>query len=83
MIETNKEWNGYTLEELRFRRMLSMAKFELGKASLMSEVQSVTSGRAVKSSIFSKITGALSYADYAILAFRLGRNALRLFRRRR
>lgn len=83
MIETNKEWNGYTLEELRFRRMLSLAKFELGKASLMSEVQSITSGRAVKSSIFAKVTGALNYADYAILAFRLGRNVLRLFRRRR
>lgn len=83
MIETNKDWKGYNLEELHFRRMLSLAKFELGKTSLMSEVQTMTTSRAVSGSIFSKITGALNYADYAILAFRLGRNVLRLFRKRR
>lgn len=83
MIDTNKQWNGYTLEELRFRRMLSLAKFELGKTSLASEMHSLTSGRVVRDSLFSKIFGALNYADYAILAFRLCRNMLHIFRRRR
>lgn len=83
MIQTNKEWNGYSLDELRFRRMLSLAKFELGKASLVSQVQAMTKSRAAAGSIFAKLTGALNYADYAILAFRFGKNLLRVFRRRR
>lgn len=77
------EWKGYTLEEIRFQKMLAMAKAEIGRQFFMERVAELTAENSRPATIIGKLTSALSYFDYAVLAFRLVKSATRVFRRRR
>lgn len=75
------DWKGYTLEELRFQRMLALAKADIGKQIFTARVSQLQDAATNPSTIAGKLTSALSYFDYAIIAFRLAKSASRLFHR--
>lgn len=81
MTTREDEWQGYTLDQLRFRRMVAMAKAEIGKSHLEAQAKQMAGGSLMKSPMLSKLAGALSYIDYAMLAFRLGRTLFRVFKK--
>lgn len=78
------DWGGYTLDDLRYQRAVTLARMEVEKEKLMLGVDEVKSGMpgAGGSGIMGKIVGSLSYIDYIVLAFRLTRSLSRAFKRK-
>lgn len=89
-------WRGYSYDELRSRLLINVAKSELSKRRLMSTMHSVAttdSGVGLlhgvngwldgfsSMALMRKMLGALSYVDYAIVAFRLSRRLVGTFRK--
>lgn len=81
MNSNPNQWNGYTLDELRFRRLLTLTRIELEKSQFKSQMETSKTALGRPASIVKKMTGALDYFDYGVLAFRLGRRVIKLFRR--
>jgi len=83
-VEVVKQWKGYTLDELRYQRVLVMAKAEMEKIKLInaydSVVRGVKNGPEGRPGIVGRMLGALSYVDYGIIAFKVGAKLLRAFR---
>ncbi len=83
-MATSKDiWRGYTLDELRFRRVLSMTKLELQKESVAQQFSNMRKGCTADGAagMLSRMLGAFNYFEYAIFAFTVGRKLMRLFRR--
>ncbi len=79
---SDPEWKGYDMEELRYRRAYVMARMEIEKERMSSSARSLYSSTAgqASSGIMGKLLGSLSYIDYGVLAFRLGKRVFSLFR---
>lgn len=83
MIPENKEWKGYTLDELKFRRLLSMTKLEIEKNSIAQHFDNMRAGRLAKGQGWlTKVTGALNYLDYAAIGFTVVRKLIRIFKKK-
>ena len=72
---TQPEWEGYTLEQLRFQRALALIKLENEKAVLaqkanqkISQFKSNTSAKGVTGNIFKMISSFIS-TNYKIIHF--------------
>lgn len=85
MEPNDKPWEGYTLDELRVKRIVCLTRIELEKAKLMSATQHITNidKRIASMPVLSKLTTALEYFDYASLAFSFGKRIFRIFRRKK
>lgn len=83
----SKEWKGLTLDELKMRRAKSLVRREVGRMSLMHQLQSArdnVSENGVRSLLFSGNTVAgLKKADYAYLSYKAIRLLVRLYLRRK
>lgn len=83
MPHHSDNWDGYTLDELRYQRALNMARLEIEKEKLNAGITEMRRGLPTINSghgILSKIAGSLSYIDYAVLAFRIFRTVSKAFR---
>ena len=85
---TQPEWQGYTLEQLRFQRALALIKLENEKAVLaqkanqkIEQFKSNTSAKGVTGNIFKMISGRLKWVDYALIGFNIAKLVTRLRRR--
>ncbi len=78
-------WKGYTLDEIRVKRIVSSTRIELEKAKMAAATQQYTikDKRFFSSPIVNKLTSALDYLDYASLAFSIGKRVFKLFKRRK
>ena len=79
-MEEVKPWRGYTLEEIRYQRVLTLARIEMEKVKLMNAYQTAIHGdRAHKTptGILGRMFGALNYFDYGLIAYRLGRQVFK------
>ena len=75
-MEEVKPWQGYTLEEIRYQRVLTLARIEMEKVKLMSAYQTALHGDKTQKTaigIIGRMFGALNYFDYGLIAYRLGR----------
>lgn len=79
---SDPDWKGYDIEELRYRRAFVMARMEIEKERMTASARSLYGNTAGQSSsgIMGKLLGSLSYIDYGVLAFRLGKRVFSLFR---
>ena len=80
------DWSGLTLDEIRMRRALVQARMEIQKYKLDSQLTSVREQTPIiggRSSLLSRLTGAVSFAEYAYLAFKLVRLVKPIFRKKR
>lgn len=77
-------WNGYSLDELRYQRAVTLAHLEIEKEKLALAAADAREGIPVvggmRSGIMAKIAGSLSYVDYVVLAFRTFRTISRAIR---
>lgn len=96
-MKQKNNWKGYTLDELRYERLLNMARIEIenermmhriklmypgGKADNSSTVSAATSLLGSNTgNIVKKMLGALNYFDYALIAFRVGKQIVNTFKR--
>lgn len=79
-------WKGLTLDEIRMRRALVQARMEIQKYHLQTHLEGMRERTPLfggSSSLFSRITGALSCAEYAFLAVRLFRMVAPIFRNKK
>lgn len=85
MAASKEAWRGYTFDELRFQRVLSMTRLELQKESLAQQFDNLRNGRSTDGSAgwMTKLFGAFNYIDYAVFALTIGRKLVRLFRRKK
>lgn len=84
--QPENNWQGLTLEQLRMRRALVQARMEIQKYKLEATVDSMrqrTPFFGGTSSLFSRITGALSFAEYAMIAVRMFKLVSPIFKRRK
>lgn len=77
--DKDKEWDGFTLDELRYERAYAAAKTEISKEKFYAALNNVTNG-GKKAGLLQTVMGGLSYFDYGVIAFRLGSKVFNLFR---
>lgn len=82
-------WKGYSFEELKYQRALAVIKCEMEKEKLLGAVNAAKQagfpvlGGAGRHGLVNKMLGALDFADYSFLAFKIGRKFYKLFNRRK
>lgn len=69
----NNNWQGYTIDELRYQRALTSARLEIQKERLLNSFDTMrgTFGTMQPTGIVGKMLKSLSLIDYGIIAFRL------------
>lgn len=80
------QWNGMTLEEIQMRRALVQARMEIQKFKLAAEVDKYRQGTSLfggRNSVFSRVAGAFSFAEYALVAFKAFRVLAPMFKRKK
>lgn len=76
-----KEWSGYSYEELKFQLLLTRTRIEINKNMMMAHSQMLMHKKSRPISIFSRALGALDYLDYGIIAYKMVRKLYALFRK--
>ena len=79
-----KPWKGYTIDELRYQQAYTAVRMQIDRQKLFSTVSQMRGGMmSLKGTgLLGRMLSNLSYVDYAFMAFRIGRQEFRLFRRR-
>lgn len=77
MSSNNPEWEGYTLDEIRFTRQLNNARIELATHKLKKEAEPYSSPSRAAVTVFDRVLKAMSYIDYIVFGYR----AIKLIRR--
>lgn len=83
---TDRNWRGYTLDELQAQRKINDDKIATQKAILAQEFADLKAQRSSNSGIFKKMVNGLSYLDYAVLgvtAFKRISSLVSLFKRKK
>lgn len=81
---TEKEWKGYTLEQLDYERAVALARIEVEKEIAAINYSRVSQGNVgMPMSLFSRLTSALSYADYFVILVQLYRHISPLFKKKK
>lgn len=81
---TPAEWRGYTLREIQMRRTLVQARMEIQKYKLSMATQGVRdkfSGNG--NGVMGRVMNIFTYAEYAVMAFKVIRKAVGFFKRSR
>lgn len=79
------EWEGLTLDEVRYARALTQTRILISREILSARVQGTITGKVASASsrsFFGKMLGGLSWLDLGLMAFRIGSKAFGLFRKR-
>ncbi len=85
--QKEEKWNGYTLEDLRYRRAYVAARLELEKERLNHNAGAMRKG--VKNSangVVRRVTSAVPFFEYGIMAYSVGSKLFRVlgkFRRKK
>lgn len=79
----NIAWRGYTLDELRYERVIALTRIEIEKAKLLDSAESTRDslpiiGNTSATSIFKSI----SKLEYLIMAFKLYHKLSPLFKKK-
>lgn len=80
---TTDEWNGYTLEEIRYARAYTTARMELSRERLVARAHNIQKNGlnpGVPKGMLGKMLGAFSYIDIALIAWRVGRKLFQVTR---
>ena len=80
------EWEGLTLDELRYARALTQARIEISREMIAARANAIYQGRSEGTgarTMVGRMLGALNWLDYGLIALRLGSKLSGIFRRRR
>lgn len=80
------EWDGLTLDEIRYARALTRARIEISKEMVSARTNALMNGRAAGTegkTMLGRMLGALNWLDYGLIAIRLGSKVSGFFRKRR
>ncbi len=81
-LQTEQNWKGYTLDELRYRRARKAAETQVSKILLSQRFEALRTGNPVTRSwdTMRDIFSAIGYVNSAVLAFQLFRRLRGLWR---
>lgn len=80
----NTDWSGYTMEEINYQRVLTLARIEFAKERMASDVERVKKGNVFLSgSWFQRIMKFVDYTDVLVIGFTLWRKFAPLFSRKK
>ncbi len=80
------EWEGLTLDEIRYARALTETRILISREILSSRFHNTLAGKVTRSSsrsLLGRMFSGLSWLDISLLALRFGSKATGLFRRKR
>ena len=80
--ETDASWKGYTLDELQYRRAVTLTRIEIQKGKMFQQVQSAGingdfSTKGITGVLMKKFFGNMSIVDYVFIGFKVARTALK------
>ena len=77
-------WSGYSIDDIEYERALTLARIQVEKERMGYAVGRVREGNVMLSgSVFSRLLGALNYADYFVLLMQLYKKLSPLFRHKK
>lgn len=85
-IPDDPQWSGYTLDEIRYRRALILARIEIEKERIGMGAREIYSSKLTRmpgvrgSGIISRLLSALTMADYAVIGIKLIRKISAIYR---
>ncbi|MGM9804727.1 MAG: hypothetical protein ACI308_11200 [Muribaculaceae bacterium] len=88
-VSTQAQWGGYTIDELRYRRMVTLVKLESQKALLANRIKPVKKPASSKGvlgftgSLIKRISGKMNIVDYLLIGYNISRFMLKLRKKRR
>lgn len=80
------EWDGLTLDELRYARALTQARIDISREMLTTRANAIFHGRSNGTggkTMVGRMLGALNWLDYGLIAVRVGSKLTGIFRRRK
>ncbi len=82
--KASREWKGYTFEQLVYERAVALARIEVEKEVTAISYDRVKQGNfGMASGLFTRLMGALNYADYIVLLMQLYRHLSPLFKKKK
>lgn len=82
--DSNNEWGGYTMDELAYRKVLTMARIEMTKERMTGDFDRVKKGNVLLSgSWFSRLMKVVDFTDVAVIGFTLWRKISPIFSRKK
>jgi len=78
------EFKGYTMDELRYQRAYSAARLEINRSRLEERFTNLRKNGLKPTGTagaLGKLIGAFSYIDLALVAWKIGSQTFRIFRR--
>ncbi len=76
-----REWRGYSLDELRYRRAMALVDIHNEKSRAASGVERLRNGEMFLSMLgLRRLSGIVDYARYVAVAVRLWRRLARMWR---
>ncbi|MDE6301105.1 MAG: hypothetical protein K2M19_05270 [Muribaculaceae bacterium] len=80
---SEKAWDGYTLEELRYERIAMEARIDTQRDILEAGLDRVRSGNIfLNKNTFSKVLSMINYTDFMVIGFKLMRRIFPLFKKK-
>ncbi len=81
---TCPSWRGYSLDELRYARMIALTRAEIEKAKLFDAAEHTRDNLPIvgSASSFSSVFRSISKIEYFIIAFKLFRRLAPLFKKK-
>lgn len=80
ITEKDTDFQGYTIDELRYRRAYALAKYEMSKMRMVEQFDSAKASLAPRG-LMGKIIGNLNWLDYAVIGFNIFKTLRRLRRK--
>lgn len=79
------EWQGYTLEELQYARMIALTRIEIEKSKLADAAETTRSTLPIigSESPMGSVFKSISKLEYIIIAFKLFRKIAPLFKKKK
>lgn len=77
------DWQGYTIDEIRYQRAYLMARMEISRDRLMSNSRKVADGGISSfgaSGMAGRLLGALNYLDIIMITSKVGFSVYKIFR---
>lgn len=83
----DREWKGYTLDELRYRRAMALVRREVGRSQLdaaFSEMKTRVSDNGIRGFMANNsLLKKMKLTDYVLLGFKLSSAVYKLWHRKK
>lgn len=87
MVKKNDpDWDGLTLDEMRYARALTMTRIEISRQLIAAQGRMIFNGEMPgtgKKTLMGKMLASINVIDYALIAMRVGSKLFGLYRRHR